>query len=102
MTDVIRAAAAEAGRAIDEDHYGATVFAVPSEDELPAAAARLARRPDLAREDHIAFGAGELRRLLERFLAAGASKFVVIPVARDLGAWLRELRTEVVAPIEAR
>ena len=38
MADAIRASAAEAGRSIDEDHYGATVFAAPSEDELPDAA----------------------------------------------------------------
>ncbi|MCW3063281.1 MAG: class flavin-dependent oxidoreductase [Solirubrobacterales bacterium] len=102
MVDVIRAAAAEAGRSIDEDHYGTTLFAAPTEADLPAgAAARLARRPELAREDHIAFGTGELRALLERFLAAGASKFVVVPVAPDPLAWLRELHAEVIAPIEA-
>jgi alkanesulfonate monooxygenase SsuD/methylene tetrahydromethanopterin reductase-like flavin-dependent oxidoreductase (luciferase family) len=102
MIDTIRAAAAEAGRSIDEDHYGATIFAAPSATDLPAAAtARLARRPELAREDHIAFGAAELRALLERFLAAGASKFVVIPVGPDPLAWLRELHAEAIAPIEA-
>ena len=101
MVDVIRDAAAEAGRSIDEDHYGATLFAAPDEAEFPAEAlALLARRPGLAREDHIALGAAELRRLLERFVAAGASKFVVIPVARDLVPWLRELRSEAVVPVE--
>jgi probable F420-dependent oxidoreductase len=101
MVDVIRGAAAESGRSIDEDHYGATLFAAPDESELPAAArALLSRRPGLAREDHIAFGAAELRTLLERFIAAGASKFVVIPVARDLVSWLRELRAEAVLPVE--
>ncbi len=102
MADLIRASAAQAGRSIDEDHYGATVFALPSEDELPARAARLlALRPELAREDHIAFGAEELRGLLERFRAAGASKFVVVPIARDMAGWLREIYAEAVAPVEA-
>jgi probable F420-dependent oxidoreductase len=101
MVDTIRASAAEAGRGIDEDHYGATLFAAPGEDELPPeSGALLSRRPGLAREDHIAYGAAELRGLLERFIAAGASKFVVIPLARDLVPWLRELRTEAIAAVE--
>ncbi len=102
MIETIRAAAAKAGRTIDEDHYGATVFAAPREDDLtPEAAARLRLRRDLAREDYLAFGTRELRALLERFRAGGACKFVVIPVARDTLAWLSELHAEVVAPFEA-
>jgi len=34
MIATIRAAAAEACRTIDQDYYGATVFAVPGEDDL--------------------------------------------------------------------
>jgi probable F420-dependent oxidoreductase len=101
MVETIRAAAAEAGRSIDEDHYGMTLFAVPSEDELPPEALRrLARRPDLRDEDHVAIGAPALRELLERFRAEGATKFVVIPIARDLVGWLAELRDQA-APFEA-
>jgi probable F420-dependent oxidoreductase len=100
--NVIRASAAEAGRSIDEDHYGATVFAAPSEDELPDAARRLLnRRPELAREDHIAYGTDELRSLFERFRAAGATKFVAIPIATDLVPWLREMYVEAIEPFEA-
>ena len=84
MVDTIRAAVAGAGRSIDEDHYGATIFAAPAEDELSTAArGLLARRPGLAREDHVTYGAAQLRALLERFVAAGASKFVVFPIAAD-------------------
>jgi probable F420-dependent oxidoreductase len=97
----IRAAAAGANRTIDEDHYGATVFAAPREEEITAdVAERLRLRRGLARSDYLAFGTGELRALLGRFRAGGACKFVVVPVARDLPAWLRELYGEVVAPIE--
>ena len=39
--------------------------------------------------------------LLERFLARGATKFVLIPLAREPAAWLRELYPRVVAPLEA-
>jgi probable F420-dependent oxidoreductase len=99
--ETIKAAAAAAGRSIDDDHYGATVFAAPSADDVgPEAEARLRLRRGLAREDYLAYGTGELRALLERFLAAGACKFVVVPVARDLVGWLREVRHEVVAPLE--
>lgn len=101
LADVIRASAAEAGRAIDEDHYGATIFALPDEHELPdAARALLARRAELAREDHIAYGPAELRSLLERFREAGATKFVAIPIARDLVPWLRTMYAEAIGPFE--
>ena len=43
---------------------------------------------------------GALRALLGRFIAAGASKFVVIPLARDLLGWLREMYAEAIAPVE--
>ena len=33
--ELIRASAAEAGRTIDEDHYGTTIFSAPSTDEIP-------------------------------------------------------------------
>jgi hypothetical protein len=41
-----------------------------------------------------------MRRLLERFVGAGASKFVVVPLARELVPWLRELWLEAVGPVE--
>jgi hypothetical protein len=33
-------------------------------------------------------------------VAEGASKFVMIPMAGDLPAWLREMRLEAVGPVE--
>jgi len=94
-------AAGEAGREIDDDHYGTTLFAAPSRASLsPAALSLLGLRPDLALDDHVAIGARALRELLERFIEAGASKFVVVPIAEDLSAWLEELRVEAVAPVE--
>ena len=102
MVAAIREAAAAANRSIDDDHYGATVFAAPAEDEItPNVLRTLQLRRDLAREDYLALGTGELRSLLNRFRAAGACKFVVVPITRDLPAWLCELHREVVAPIEA-
>lgn len=102
MVASIRAAAGEAGRSIDEDHYGTTLFAAPSEDEIPPGALELIdRRSGLLREDHMAIGAPALRDLLLRFRAQGATKFVLNPLARDERAWLTELRHEVVAEFEA-
>jgi probable F420-dependent oxidoreductase len=97
----IQEAAAEAEREIDDDHYGTTLFAAEDESCLTAPAqALLDRRSGLAREDHVAIGAPALRRLLERFVAEGASKFVVVPMARELVPWLRELQLEAVGPVE--
>ncbi|MBM3678404.1 MAG: LLM class flavin-dependent oxidoreductase [Actinobacteria bacterium] len=98
----INAAAVEAGRSIDDDHFGTTLFAAPSPSELPAAAARLLEiRPELDQADHIAFGTAALRALLERFIEAGAQKFVVVPIAGDVSGWLEELWHEAVAPVQA-
>jgi probable F420-dependent oxidoreductase len=98
--DVIAGAAAEAGRRIDDDHYGTTLFATDA-DEVPAELERVLRlRPELEPEDHVAFGAAALRRLLERFVEAGASKFVVVPISTHLRTWLEELREVAIAPFE--
>jgi probable F420-dependent oxidoreductase len=104
MVAIIRDAAAQAGRTIDADHYGTTLFAAPGQDALPPGAEYLIGvRPDLAREDHIAYGAAELRELLERFIAQGASKFVVSPLTTgDLIGWTRELWDEAIAPVQER
>lgn len=103
LCDVIRASAREADRTIDEDHYGAVVFSAPSERELSAQASELlAGLSQGEATAQVAFGTERLRDLLERFADAGASKFVLVPLARDEQAWLREVHAEVVAPIEAR
>jgi probable F420-dependent oxidoreductase len=103
-TDVIRAAAAGAGRTIDEDHYGTIVVCAATPEDAAAAGypGRLrAVRPDAPIEESFAIGAEAALRLLEGFVAAGASKFVVVPVARDLPGWLQVLFDDVVRPIEA-
>ena len=73
------------GATIDDDHYGTTLFAAPSLDELPPQArSLLSLRPDLAFDDHVAIGTAALHALIERFVEAGASKFVVVPIADDI------------------
>lgn len=93
--------AAEHGRAVDPEHFGALVpYAV---DGIPdAMAAFLARRrPDVDIADVVAADVAGLPPLLERFVTAGASKFVVVPVTEP-ARWdehLAELAS-VVRPLE--
>jgi probable F420-dependent oxidoreductase len=103
LTDIIRTAAHEEGRSIDEDHYGTTLFACPSPDEMPSdAMALLTRRPELAVEDHIAYGPDQLRELLTRFIAQGGSKYVVVPIAKDVPRYIALLKEEAIRPVETR
>ena len=101
-SDIIRAAARDAGRSIDEDHYGTTIFVAETGEDAAALTPRLhALRRDVPTAETVATGTAAARDLLERFVAAGASKFVVIPVARDPTAFLGTLRDEVVGLVES-
>ena len=77
---VVEAAAADAGRAIDPEHYGALIPYVhgPLPDRLVTALA--ARRPGVDPTSLIPSGIGGLRVSVERFVEHGVSKFVVVPV----------------------
>jgi probable F420-dependent oxidoreductase len=78
---VVQAAAADAGRELDAEHWGALV--AYTEGPIPdlVSAAIAARRPDLDQpSDVIASGIDGLRHRLEAFVAAGASKFVIVPL----------------------
>jgi probable F420-dependent oxidoreductase len=82
----IRDASAAAGRPIDPDHFGATVaFRFGSRDEplVQATASRLARLGDGGDPGrHVAVGrAADILARLDEFRAAGASKFVLLPIA---------------------
>ena len=99
----ILAAADEAGRTIELDHFGVVLFCATSAEAIPAELLRQASRfPAVALEDQLAVGVDASRALLERFLAEGASKFVVIPVAppEQRAGWVAELKEGVVEPVE--
>jgi probable F420-dependent oxidoreductase len=91
---VIEEVAAGAGRAIDAEHFGVSIGYLPeSYDEhvLGNLAARLATRPSTADvADVVPAGPVALRRLLERFLDVGFSKFVVRPIVTPV-SWVAEL-----------
>ena len=85
----IEAAAAEAGREIDAEHFG---ISIPYARSLPtgAAIAAVMRKSTADRADILPVGSAELRNLLERHIAEGLSKFVVRPMVLTAG-WDDEL-----------
>jgi probable F420-dependent oxidoreductase len=98
---VIEAAAAEAGRAIDDEHYGAMVFY--TRDEIPDAlvAAIAARNPGVDPHDLIHSGIPAVRKACERFVDVGFSKLVLVPFTHP-SSWdaeMAELAAEVL-PIQ--
>lgn len=77
---VIRQAAAEAGRAVDDEHYGVSLPVALGEVPASMHEAIRARRPDLDPSALVPSGWDGLERAIEKFVAAGVSKFVVRPV----------------------
>jgi probable F420-dependent oxidoreductase len=98
---VVEKAAADAGRAIDPEHYGALVPYVhgPLPDRL--AGALTARRPGVDPAALVPSGFDGLRATLEAFVACGVSKFVVVH-AGEPDDWDTELArlAETVLPIQ--
>lgn len=98
---VVQRHAEEAGRAIDPEHFGALLpyAATPLPDEVLAAIG--ARRPELDPTDLVAVGPDALRRVVAGHVAAGASKFVVLPLVEPphWGDHLAEL-ADLVLPLQ--
>ncbi|MGY1771547.1 TIGR03854 family LLM class F420-dependent oxidoreductase [Blastococcus sp. SYSU D00813] len=85
---VIRDAAAEAGRAVDEDHHGMSLpVALDGPDERLLAAVA-ARRPGTDPRTLVPHGWDELRRVISAHVDGGVSKFVVRPAGHP-GSWER-------------
>jgi probable F420-dependent oxidoreductase len=77
----IEKVADKAGRSIDPGHFGALVPYVEGTDIPDRLLALLRRRnPGVEPTDVVAPSLKALRPLLERYIEAGASKFVVVPV----------------------
>ncbi|WP_410573660.1 TIGR03854 family LLM class F420-dependent oxidoreductase [Amycolatopsis sp. cmx-4-61] len=92
----IQQAAAEAGREIEEDHFGLSLAVADRglPEELAAAAAR--RRPGVPVADLVATSWPEARRLLEQHIEAGLSKFVIRPAHGDFDGFLEKFQAELV------
>jgi probable F420-dependent oxidoreductase len=78
--ELIEEAAAEAGRAIEPDHYGINLAV--SDGGLPAELLEAVRRrrPDVDPAELVADGWSQLHRRIDEYLAAGLTKFVIRPV----------------------
>lgn len=76
----IQGQAAEVGREIDPEHFGALIPYAdgPIPDVVAAAVAH--RRPGVPAEQMIASGLDGLATMIKEHIAVGASKFVVIPL----------------------
>ena len=94
---MIEAAADAAGRAIDDEHYGAMVFY--TRDEIPDALAKAiaARNPGVDPHDLIHSGIPAVRKACERFVDVGFSKLVLVPFTHP-PSWDDEL-AEVAAEV---
>ncbi|CAM3331497.1 TIGR03854 family LLM class F420-dependent oxidoreductase [Kibdelosporangium persicum] len=77
----IEAAAAAAGREIEADHYGISI-AVATEGIPPSLAeVARARQPDADPADLIPEGWDKAQELIERYIEAGLTKFVIRPAS---------------------
>lgn len=90
----------EHDRSIDDDHYGALIFyaAGPIPQSLVNMMAR--RRPDLADPTVLVpRGWDALMRMIDKFVAVGTSKFVILPIVEPVTPqdWVEHL--EQAAPI---
>jgi alkanesulfonate monooxygenase SsuD/methylene tetrahydromethanopterin reductase-like flavin-dependent oxidoreductase (luciferase family) len=98
--EVIEATLAEHGRSIDADHYGALIPYTTG--DIPAATFDLLakRRPDLADPCVlIPRGWEALLAIIDRFVAVGTTKFVIVPIVEPTTAddWVAHL--EQAAPV---
>lgn len=105
----IRAAVKEAGRSIDDDHYGAAFpfhFGKLSDDVMQGPIATYAKRSKADPSDY--FGVGDADAIVERiveYVDAGVSKFIVRPVGGDEATVMHQterLINEVLPKVEAR
>jgi probable F420-dependent oxidoreductase len=98
---VVEDAAEAAGREIDPEHYGAMVLY--THHELPDAVSQIltSRNPEADVHDVVGHGWAGTRELCERFVAAGFSKLVLVPLAEP-ASWDDELAAgaEQVLPIQ--
>ncbi len=99
----VEAAAAEHGRTIDPEHYGALIPYAMGEVPEPVLANLKARRPDLDPTTLVPVGFDAVARAVQGFVDVGFSKFVVLPIVEpnggDLTGHLAEL-ADVVLPLQ--
>jgi probable F420-dependent oxidoreductase len=92
----INEAAAAAGRAVDQDHFGLSLPVVFGPIPASLVASIVQRRPGVDPSELVAAGWDGARRMISQYVDAGLSKFVVRPVTADgfesfLDGFVREL-----------
>ena len=98
--EAIEATLAEHGRTIDDDHYGVLIPYAngPVPEALLAGLAK--RRPDLADPGVLVpQGWDALMSMIDRFVAVGTTKFVILPLSEPATPDLWEAHLEEAAPI---
>ena len=98
--EAIEATLRENDRSIDDDHYGALIPYAMGEVPAPVLAGLAKRRPDLADPTELVpAGWDALLSMIDRFVVAGITKFVVLPIVepRSPDEWVAHL--EEAAPI---
>ena len=105
----IRAAAAEAGRTIDDDHYGAGIpfrFGPPGDPALAPLFEAYRKRTGRDPADYFAIGdAAAIVDRIAAYVDAGISKFILRPAAKgddEIMAQTRRLIAEVLPLVAAR
>jgi probable F420-dependent oxidoreductase len=87
----IQAAAANAGREVDPEHFGMSISYVHTDPGPSRLGALTFRRPEVDPRELVAVGRDGLRALVQGYVDAGLSKFVVRPAARG-DSWEAETR----------
>lgn len=82
--EAIQAAAAESSREIEEDHYGISLAIATDGIPEDLVALTRERRPGVNPADLIPQSWAAARTLIQRYVDAGLTKFVVRPVSADL------------------
>jgi probable F420-dependent oxidoreductase len=100
---VVRDAAITAGRSIDSDHYGVLMLYALRRPDPRVAEFFSWRRPGLTLPEALPVGAGAIRRRVEEYVDAGASKFILVPAERP-AHWQGEMAelAGAVLPLQAR
>ena len=86
----IAAAASDAGRTVDPEHFGLSIPYAAAQPEPSTIAALRARRADVAVEEIFPIGPAQLRALIGRLVDQGLSKFVIRPVGSP-ASWRDDL-----------
>ena len=87
---VIEAAAAEAGRAIDPEHFGAMVFYSHGEVPEPVKALIASRNPEADPDELVPSSVDALERQIEEYVSRDFSKLVLVPL-QEPDDWHAEL-----------